>query len=112
MRNHNLSHRLLVFDITYTVQQVMVVSSPGTVIMRPGQLREETPDVSSGGTTSTAVLPRRAVVLDLGPYDTPCVSFHTPDTAAYSTLYSYTLCDNCRSLSGLTIKKQLSQVMG
>lgn len=85
MRNYNLSHRLLVFDITYTVQQVMVVSSRGTVIMRPGRLREETPDVSSGGTTSTAVLPRRAVVLDLGPYDTPCVSFHTPDTAAYST---------------------------
>lgn len=84
MRNYNLSHRLLVFDITYTVQQVMLVSPPGTMIMRPGQLREETPDVSSGGTTSTAVLPRRAVVLALGPYDPP-VYPSTLLTAAYST---------------------------
>lgn len=72
--------------------------------MRPGQLREETPDVSSGGTTGTAVLPRRR--------PRPGTLYDTlyPSTSDRRILYSLRL-HFMRSLAGLRIEKQLSQVM-
>lgn len=77
------------FDLRYNLYSLTGDGAGlrGAVIMRPGQLREETPDVSSGGTTGTAVLPPRRRRPRPGTLRYP-VSFHSrpPHTLQLPTL--------------------------